>query len=228
MKYAVALLLVPALALSSVACASTAEGDLDSTSEDIRVASSFTARASAYFPDDSEMEGGYNDMRGKRLQTLQGFLKGQAKYVSVAMDKGIFKYGQRLRVREVNERYGREVIFRVVDTGGAFYGKGKSRIDICVANEQLSFEKLVNSKLTIEVIDESSPDPETTGSSSSSGGSSSTSGPSTGASYCRSHGDCNPGNNGSGKICVDKACVPGCKSDAHCPAVQKCVSGMCR
>jgi 3D (Asp-Asp-Asp) domain-containing protein len=223
MKYALCLL----VALSSVACAATSDDDLETASEDIRVSGTFTAKASAYYPDDSELEGGFNDMKGKPLQTLQSFLKGRSKYVSLAMDKGIFKYGQRLRIREINERYGKEVIFRVVDTGGAFYGKGRSRVDICVANEQLSFDKLVNSRLTIDVIDESSPAPEPPPSSSGGpGSSSSTTPPSVG--YCRNHGDCNPGNNGSGTICVNKACVPGCTIDAHCPGVKKCASGMCR
>jgi 3D (Asp-Asp-Asp) domain-containing protein len=205
-------------ALFAAGCSAESAGEHDSVSEELRTVSTFTAKASAYFPDDSEMEGGFEDMRGKDLHPLQDFLKGRAPYVSVAMDKGIFKYGQRLRIRELNERYGKEVIFRVVDTGGAFYGKGRSRIDICVANETMSLEKIVNSKVTIDVIDESSTEPAATGSTK----------PTPSASYCRSDGDCNPGNNGSGKICVSKACVPGCKTNAQCPGVTSCTSGMCR
>jgi 3D (Asp-Asp-Asp) domain-containing protein len=220
-----------ALTLSSlmaVGCASEVDEEYGTEGEDIRVAGTFTAKSSAYFPDDSEMEGGFKDMRGKPLQTLQGFLKGKNKYVSVAMDKGVFKYGQRLRIREVNERYGKEVVFRVVDTGGAFYGKGRSRIDLCVANETLSFEKIVNSKLTIDVIDETKPDQDTTNTPQpppDNSGSSTAPGADT---YCRGDGDCNPGNNGSGKICVSKRCVAGCKNDNMCPGVQKCTSGMCQ
>jgi 3D (Asp-Asp-Asp) domain-containing protein len=222
MKYALGLTVV----LSTVACAATPGEELDTTADDIRVSSSFSAKATAYFPDDSELEGGFNDMKGKPLQTLQSFLKGNAKYVSVAMDRGIFKYGQRLRIRQINEHYGKEIIFRVVDTGGAFYGKGRSRIDICVANEALSHETVVNTRLTVEVIDESSPDPEPSSGSSGASPTSPSAPPSAG--YCRSHGDCNPGNDGSGTICVNKACVPGCKTDAHCPGAEKCVSGMCQ
>jgi hypothetical protein len=56
---------------------------------------------------------------------------------------------------------------------------------------------------------------------------------------CGKDGDCNPGNDGSGKICSggveDPAgksgggtCVPGCRIDAHCPGVTRCKSGTCQ
>lgn len=45
---------------------------------------------------------------------------------------------------------------------------------------------------------------------------------------CRTDGDCNPGNDGSGKICSNGACVSGCRSNAHCPGVTLCRSGQCR
>jgi 3D (Asp-Asp-Asp) domain-containing protein len=210
------LLLAGAALTLTEGCSAEAVDENGATiSEELRTVSTFTAKASAYFPDDSEMEGGFDDMRGKELHPLQDFLKGRAPYVSVAMDKGIFKYGQRLRIRELNERYGKEIVFRVVDTGGAFYGKGRSRIDVCVANETMSFEKIVNSKVTIDVIDETSSGPESAPASPP-------------GSYCRSDGDCNPGSNGSGKICVSKACVPGCKVSAQCPGITSCKAGSCR
>jgi hypothetical protein len=43
-----------------------------------------------------------------------------------------------------------------------------------------------------------------------------------------SDGQCNPGNDGSGLICVGGQCVPGCNTDAQCPGVKRCVSGQCR
>jgi len=93
------------------------------------------ARATGYYPDSSALEGGYKDMRGKPLHTLQDYLAGRAPYVSVAMDnKAGIKYGQKLSIPELNQHYGKNIPFRVVDTGSAFRGKGTSRIDICVAN----------------------------------------------------------------------------------------------
>ena len=38
----------------------------------------------------------------------------------------------------------------------------------------------------------------------------------------------NPGNDGSGLICVNSRCVPGCLSNAQCPGVKTCQSGQCR
>jgi 3D (Asp-Asp-Asp) domain-containing protein len=225
MMYAIRLLAALSLVvlpLASGGCAAD-DDELDESSSEIRVTSTFTSKSSAYYPDSSTLEGGYFDMKGKPLQTLQQFLKGKAKYVSVAMDKGVFKYGQRLRIREANARYGRDIIFRVVDTGGAFYGKGRSRIDICVQTEQLSFDKLVNGKLTIDVIDETRPPVE-----SQEPPPGTTEPPPSAEAYCRGDGDCNPGNDGSGTICVNKQCVPGCKRDNQCPGIKKCVAGMCQ
>jgi 3D (Asp-Asp-Asp) domain-containing protein len=115
---------------------------------------SFTAEATAYYPDSSALEGGFVDRKGKRLQTLQQFLDGEADYVSVAMDTKAFSYGQRLRIHELEEKYEREIVFRVVDTGGAFRGKGRSRIDVCVQNEAASLDPSVNSTLTIDVVED--------------------------------------------------------------------------
>lgn len=54
-----------------------------------------------------------------------------------------------------------------------------------------------------------------------------TTGGSSGGTPCTGDGDCNPGNDGSGKICVSNACVPGCHHDYQCPGITTCVSGMC-
>jgi 3D (Asp-Asp-Asp) domain-containing protein len=219
------------LALSSVGCVASdssvslddeawegefAEGD--TASSDLSVLSRFTTTGTGYYPDSSTLEGGFLDRKGKPLKTLQQFLAGNASYVSVAMDTKAFSYGQRLRLKQFNERYGREIVFRVVDTGSAFRGKGRSRIDICVANRTASLDRTVNSVLSAEVVDESStaPAPTTGGSSGSP------------ASTCSNDGACNPGSNGSGKICVSGRCVAGCRSDAQCPGSSQCVSGQCR
>jgi lysozyme len=50
---------------------------------------------------------------------------------------------------------------------------------------------------------------------------------STGTS-CVTDGDCNPGNDGSGQICVQNTCVPGCNADWECPGITSCVNGSCQ
>jgi 3D (Asp-Asp-Asp) domain-containing protein len=112
----------------------------------------FQARGTGYFPDSSSMEGGFNDMREQRLRTLQGFLSGRDEYVSVAMDANAFRYGQKLRIKELEDKYGRQIEFRVVDTGGAFKGKGRTRIDICTANSSAAGDATINRTLTLAVV----------------------------------------------------------------------------
>jgi peptidoglycan hydrolase-like protein with peptidoglycan-binding domain len=108
-----------------------------------------TARGTGYFPENSRMEGGFNDRKGKPLHTLQDYLSGKAPYVSVAMDSKAFPYGTKLRIPELEQKYGRPIEFRVVDTGGAFQGRGTGRIDICTANRKASLDPTINGKLTL-------------------------------------------------------------------------------
>lgn len=244
------------LVMPGCGAAEVDDGEVAAASADeLSVKSSFTARGSGYYPDSSSMEGGYVDRLGKPLKTLQSFLKGSAAYVSVAMDTSAFKYGTRLRIKELEAKHGKAIIFRVVDTGGAFKGKGRSRIDVCVANRSASLDSTVNGTLHIEVIDESggsggsTPDDSSGAGSPSSGGGGSTgggtsgsgtsgtgtsgsgtsgSGTSGGGAACASDGQCNPGNDGSGLICTAGRCVSGCRKDYHCPGSTTCVSGQCR
>jgi hypothetical protein len=111
---------------------------------------SYQAKATSYYPANDPIEGGFKDMRGKPLYTLQDYLEGKAPYVSVAMDnKNSFAYGTKLRIPELEKKYGKKIEFRVVDTGGDFYGKGTSRIDICTRNEKTSLDSSVNGNLTL-------------------------------------------------------------------------------
>lgn len=111
------------------------------------------ATGTGYYPDSSAMEGGYVDRQGKKLNTLQDFLAGKADYVSVAMDKNEkIPYGTKLRIPELEKKYGKPIEFRVVDTGGAFTGKGTSRIDICTANEKASTDPTINGPLTLQFV----------------------------------------------------------------------------
>ena len=82
------------------------------------------------------MEGGHNDRKGKRLYTLEDFQAGNAPYVSVSADHTIFPYGQRVSIPNWPG-----VVFRIVDTGGHFFGvnkvfriAGREPFDICVAS----------------------------------------------------------------------------------------------
>lgn len=109
----------------------------------------FKARGTGYYPDSSALEGGYVDRRDQPLRTLQDFLSGKANYVSVAMDSKAFPYGTKLRILELEAKYGKRIEFRVVDTGGAFVGKGTSRIDVCTANKKASLDPVINGSLTL-------------------------------------------------------------------------------
>ena len=236
-------LTMSAVAVLGAGCgASAGDEDTGASSDEIRVSSSFTSRGTGYYPDSSALEGGFKDRVGKPLHTLQQFLNGSASYVSVAMDSSAFKYGTRLRIRELDSKYGRAIVFRVVDTGGAFRGKGRTRIDICTANNKASLDPTINGTLHLDVIDETgggtlppasgttdtpdptdpdtaTPAPTPAPSSSSSGG---------GGASCSFDGACNPGNNGAGMICVSGQCVKGCHRSNQCPGSQSCnSSGQC-
>jgi hypothetical protein len=50
--------------------------------------------------------------------------------------------------------------------------------------------------------------------------------PSSGPS-CSSDGQCNPGSNGSGKMCTAGKCVSGCRANWQCPGSTVCRSGQC-
>lgn len=52
--------------------------------------------------------------------------------------------------------------------------------------------------------------------------------PSGGGQACTSTGQCNPGNDGAGLICVGGICKPGCLSSAQCPGSKSCIGGLCR
>ncbi|KAK3085425.1 hypothetical protein FSP39_003096 [Pinctada imbricata] len=58
-------------------------------------------------------------------------------------------YGTRICIPELNRKYHKVINFRVVDTGSAFYGKGHSRIDICVRNQAASYDSTINGHLTL-------------------------------------------------------------------------------
>ena len=67
------------------------------------------------------MEGGVHDRRGHMLYPLKDYLEGNAPYVSLACD---FRGGPPIPF--IAHKYGNSFIeFRLVDTGGHFFGPGK-------------------------------------------------------------------------------------------------------
>ena len=208
-----------AVSLGASACAADAVEDAGQSEEAYSKVTSFRARATAYYPDSSALEGGFNDRLGRPLKTLQDHVAGRAPNVSVAMDSTAFPNGTRLRIPSLEAKYGKRLEFRVVDTGGAFRGKGTSRLDICVSGYKASLDASVNTTLDVTVVSGAASGTDDTPS--SSGGSSS-------GRACGRDGDCNPGNDGSGEICEGGRCVAGCRYDSHCPGVTRCVAGTCR
>lgn len=145
------------LSCSLMACAAdstddTSDEDPSSSSADA-LTKSFVAKGTGYYPENSRMEGGFKDRLGKPLYTLQQFLGGDAPYVSVAMDSSAFKYGTKLHIKELSDKYDTEIEFRVVDTGGAFRGKGRSRMDICTKNRSASLDPTINGSLHATVVE---------------------------------------------------------------------------
>lgn len=128
---------------------STGSGDTSGQAPDAPSGSHDSARGTGYYPSGSLMEGGFKDRKGAPLYTLQAYLAGNAPYVSVAMDSRAFSYGTSLRIPELEREYGRQIDFRVVDTGGAFVGRGTSRIDICTANNSAAHDSVINGRLTL-------------------------------------------------------------------------------
>jgi hypothetical protein len=116
------------------------------------------AKGTGYYPANTKMEGGFKDKIGKPLRTLQDFLDGKSSYVSIALDKNLYKsgkikYGDTFRIPELEAKYGRKIIFKAVDTGGAFTNKGFSKVDICTRSKQHSLEPTLNRQLTLVKTD---------------------------------------------------------------------------
>ena len=217
-----ALLMINVILVAIVGCAGEVDEaeNVGDSQDEIRVVSSFTSRGTAYYPANSALEGGFKDRLGKPLKTLQQFLNGSAPYVSVAMDSTAFKYGTRLRIKELEQKYGRTIVFRVVDTGGAFRGRGRSRLDVCVQNKSASLDRTINGTLHVEVIDEKSgPAPVDDTVNNTKGNETDSSKESTGdeGRSCSNSGECNPGSVGSGMMCSGGKCVAGCTASWMCP-----------
>jgi RNAse (barnase) inhibitor barstar len=121
-------------------------------------------KLTGYYPDDSALEGGFKDRYGQKLNTLQDFLAGRVPYVSLAMDykeemskymKTYFcipqldkNYAKEMS-KEVQKKYKGHILFKVVDTGGAFVHKKWKKMDICVKDKKASYDERLNIKTAI-------------------------------------------------------------------------------
>lgn len=222
-----------ALALGACAAAPAGEEEQGETDSALSSGDTFTAKGTGYYPSSSAMEGGFVDRKGAKLRTLQQFLAGKAEYVSVAMDTKAFGYGQHLRIKELEAKYDRTIDFRVVDTGGAFKGKGRTRIDVCTGSAKDSVDSTINGKLTI-TTSSAAPATKAPAAPDEDDAVEETEAPvqpspvqSTGKA-CSSDGACNPGNDGSGLVCTSGQCVAGCRTNAQCPGSKTCSAGQCR
>jgi len=120
----------------------------------------FQVKATGYYPTadghstaENRLEGGPVDRKGNPLCTLQAFLNGRAPFVSVAMDyKNGLPYGTPLFIPALNAKYGKTIPFLVVDTGGAFVGKGLARMDICTADRKASVNPWVNREVDVVAL----------------------------------------------------------------------------
>lgn len=74
-----------------------------------------------------QMEGGTRDRKGYPILTLEEHLADADTfpYVSVAADYTKFKYGERVKIPSIERQFNRGIVFRIVDTGGHFFGDGK-------------------------------------------------------------------------------------------------------
>ena len=124
-----------------------------------KVLTSFRAKLTAFYPgpyvteEEEQMEGGAFDRMGARLRTLDDFMLGRAEYVSTAADVDAFRYGAPLCIPELDEHFGKQIRFRVVDTGSAFRGKGRERLDICVATHAESLNPVLNKSVLVVCCD---------------------------------------------------------------------------
>lgn len=131
---------------------------LPPSSDTVSKLPTFSARTTGYWPlqeglssSEKKMEGGKKDRRGRPIYTLEMHQRDPIRYpyVSVAGDYTVFPDGQRLILSAWPG-----VVFRVVDTGGHFFGAkkvyrvaGYEPLDIAVDSPNTKVPKLVDAKI---------------------------------------------------------------------------------
>jgi len=121
------------------------------------VYATYQATATGYFvgpykdAEQASMEGGNLDRHEYPLCSLGQFRLGKVPFVSVAMDRTAFPYGTILRIPELEKQFQRAIPFLVVDTGGAFKGRGTTRIDICCQDEHEANQIIGKRPVTLQL-----------------------------------------------------------------------------
>jgi len=114
-----------------------------------------------------QMEGGPLDRRKTRNQTLHEYIQGKyidpanplKNYVSLAGDytdgSPVSTYGTKVYIPSIEQALngGKEIIFRVVDTGGDFIGKKATRLDVAVLTKGEMSQSVLNATTDIYVGD---------------------------------------------------------------------------
>ncbi|XP_018393715.1 PREDICTED: uncharacterized protein LOC108772643 [Cyphomyrmex costatus] len=95
------------------------------------------------------------DDRGKELKTLQDYLDGRARYVTVAGNlKSGISYGTNICIEKLNEQFGRQILLQIRDQTD-YENNGSqidfSRLEICVRTEEDTYDKYLNDLVTIHI-----------------------------------------------------------------------------
>ncbi|XP_070169167.1 uncharacterized protein [Polyergus mexicanus] len=95
------------------------------------------------------------DDRGKMLNTLQDYLDGRTRYVTVAgnLRSGI-PYGTRICIEKLNERFGKQIFLQIrdqIDYENDDIANDFARLEICVRTEEDTYDTYVNDVVTIYV-----------------------------------------------------------------------------
>lgn len=112
--------------------------------------------------DNQKKDPKYRAQHDLRNHTMEKYLENPSKagYVAIALDKNLYnskevKYGDTFRIPELEKKLGKgPIIFKAVDTGGHFKGKGFKALDIAVeVGSKYEHDKDTNSsKLTLVKI----------------------------------------------------------------------------
>ncbi|EGI64537.1 PREDICTED: uncharacterized protein LOC105147034 [Acromyrmex echinatior] len=110
---------------------------------------------SAYYPVfETDDKRNYLDDQGNGLKTLQDYLDGRARYVTVAGNlKSGIPYGTKICIEELNEQFGKQIPLQIRDQSD--YESNKlidfSRLEICVRTEEDTYDKYLNDFVTIYI-----------------------------------------------------------------------------
>ena len=94
------------------------------------------------------------DVRGRGLPTLQEFLRGEVDFIAVGVDKklfrsGLVRYGEPLRIPELEDVYGFPLEFRVVDAPRALDGCGVEWAGVCVDDSIAAHHPVLHARWTL-------------------------------------------------------------------------------